>query len=223
MPFQIDVRSQNIIIARLRDFCRFSQSVAQYESDPWGYMKSKLMELEDPVEKLKQDQLQFAAEDFVNKMKAGALTSNDIIEFKTTLDPYLNANDFVDIAFNLTPDQLANASGREALIKLLKAPKAISLFLEEHKPEAQRGAKQRKLVGELYSRLGLDLLDKTLSRKPKTPRRRRMVLRRMRRNVSEYCSVLHLPFNSNDTFSPFMLLRVEALLVACLRLLIKHR
>jgi len=223
MAHQIDVTSQNVIIARLRDFCQFNKSVSQYESDMWGYMKQKLLELETPVEKLKQDQLMAAADDFIAKMKSGALTNNDIVEMKTSIDQYLSANDFVDIAFNLTQDQLANANGREVLTKLLKGMKAISLFQEERKPEAQRGAKQKKLVAELYTRLHFDVLDKTLSRKPKTPRRRRMVLRRIRRNVSEYCSVLHLPFNSNDTFSPFMLLRVEALLVASLRLLIKHR
>lgn len=223
MAYQIDITRQNVIIARLRDFCRWSSAVSGYETDPWGYMRGKLIELEQPVSKLKQDQLMAAADAFITRLKLGQLQDADIVEFKTAVNSYLPAGDFVDISFNLTREALSNPGQRETALKMIQGMKAVSLFQEERKPEGQRSAQSKKLVGELHQRLGMDLFDKVLSRKPKTQRRKRMVLRRIRRAVAEYCSVLHLPFDTNDTFSPFMLLRVEALLVACLRVLNKYR
>lgn len=223
MAYQIDSTQQNVIVARLTDFCQWSNLVSDYENNAWDYMRRKLLELQAPVLKLKQDQLMAAADAFVAQLKVRQPDEADIVEFKTAIHSYLSASDFIDISFNLTPEALANPAQKETVLDMIRSMRSVSLFQGDEAPESRCSPQTRQLIAELHHRLGLDTLDKILSRKPRTARRRRMILRRVRRNVAEFCSVLHLSFGSNDTFSPFMLLRVEALLVTCLRFLNKFR
>ena len=69
----------------------------------------------------------------------------------------------------------------------------------------------------------IDRLGTVLVRKPPTAQRKAMVLRRVRRNVAEYCCVVRIPTDSQDAFTPFMLPRIEALIAANLRFLLKYR
>lgn len=223
MAYRIDSTQQNIIIARLADFCRWNSRTSHHEHDAWDYMRSKLIEMKEPVLKLKQDQLMAATDIFATHLQKKQVDEKEIVEFKTAVHDYVSPNDFIDISFNLTPESLSNPVQKETAIRMMHQMQAVSLFAEEEKSERERLGQAKKLVAEMFQRLGLDVLDKVLAHKLRTPRRKRMVLRRIRKNVAEYCSVLHLSFNSQDTLSPFMLLRVEALLVACLRLLEKYR
>src|SRR5208282_2617712 len=108
MVYQIDITRQNVIVARLADFCKWNSRISSYEHDPWAYMRSKLIELEEPVSKLKQDQLTLAAEVFIAKLEINQLEEIDIVEFKTAINSYLSSSDFIDISFNLTPEALSN-------------------------------------------------------------------------------------------------------------------
>ena len=119
------------------------------------------------------------------------------------------------------PRHAPNQAG--TLRQILAQVRPTNLFLEERKTAGQRSPSWDKLVGELYRRLDLQLLGAVLERKPRTPQRKSMVLRRVRRNVAEYCSVVRIPVDAQDTFTPFMLPRIEALIAANLRFLRKYR
>lgn len=219
----VDIAQQFVVVARLGDVCRFGGKVSGYETDPWLYMRTKLSEIEAPIQSLKRQQLDSAKGRFLKELAQGVPGEEALAEFRSVLERYLGPGDFVDAAMYLNPVDLADAKSRKTLEGVLAHATVHSLFDEERKPAESRARSHEKRVGELWSRLGLDALERALARKPKTERRRRMVLRRLRRSVAEYCSVLHVPTTPEDTFSPFMLHRVEALTVACLRLLDKHR
>ena len=217
------VTQQMVILARLRDFCSYGTAVGQYETEPWHYMTSKLREIEPAVRILKQEQLAAAKARFCAALEQSVPDEAFLAEFREVLDRSLAPGDFIDIAFNLNPADLAEPSRREMLLDLLNRAKAQSLFDEQKKPFAQRSQAFQKIVKELNERLTLDVLDQVMSQKAVTPRRKSMVLRRLRRNVANYCAVLHVPATPEDTFSPFMLHRVEAMAVACLGFLDRHR
>lgn len=223
MTVPLDITHQCVVVARLGDFTRFRGAVASYESDPWLYMRSKLRELEAPLAALKAQQLDGAKRRFLGTLAAGAPDEGALTEFRSVLDRYLAPGDYVDVAFHLDGCDLSEPGRRRTLEQLLARVKPHSFFEEERKEEASRSKAHTRLVGELWDRLGLGLLERALARKPRTRRRKAMVLRRLRSNVAEYCSVLHLPVSAEDTFSPFMLHRVEALAVACLRFMDRHR
>ncbi|MBI4349498.1 MAG: hypothetical protein HY553_21870 [Elusimicrobia bacterium] len=215
MTSPVDITHQFVIVARLGDVCRFSGAVSRYESDPWFYMRTKLREIEAPLQALKQQQLASARGRFLKELAAGTPSDAALADFRAVLDRYLGPGDYADVAIHLDPRDLALPSSRALLTDALNQAKPHNLF-QDPKPH-------ERLIAELWSRLGLDRLEAALTRKPKTARRKAMVLRRLRRNVAEYCSVLHVPTHAEDTFSPFMLHRVEALAVACLRLLDRCR
>ena len=220
---EAQVTQQMVVLARLRDFCRFGGAVGQYETEPWQYMRAKLREIEPAVRILKNEQLAAARTRFCAALEQGVPNEAFLAELREALDRSLSPGDFIDIAFNLNPEDLADPSRRETLLDLLNRAKAHSLFDEEKKPPAQRSQAFQKIVNELNARLALDILGQAMTRKAVSARRRAMVLRRLRRNVADYCAVLHVPATAEDTFSPFMLHRVEAMTVACLGFLDKHR
>jgi hypothetical protein len=123
---------------------------------------------------------------------------------------------------HLSPEATeANASFLE---KHMRHVKPWTSFDEERRPAPERTKDYEKLVVELSTRLDLERLGSVLKRKARTPRRRRMVLRRLRDNVGEYCTVVKIPLSSQEnTFTPFMLPRVEALVGATLRFMNRHR
>lgn len=223
MTAPLDLTHQCVVVARLGDFARFRGPVAGYESDPWLYMRTKLRELEAPLAALKAQQLEAAKRRFGAELAAGAPGDEALTEFREILDRYLSAGDFVDVAFHLDSASLSRPGGRASLEEALARVKPRSFFEEERREEASRSKAHGRLVEELWGRLGLAALERTLKRKARSARRKRMVLRRLRSNVAEYCSVLHLPVSPDDTFSPFMLHRVEALAVACLRFMDRYR
>ena len=218
-PEPADVSHQLVIVARLADFCRFRSPFLQ-ESDPWGYMLRKLGELEEPLTGLKTALFRATRRRLLAEVRSGSLDAERCADYRTLFERLVSPVDFVDIAFHLAPG-VANQA--EALSAVLDQVRPATLFLEERKEPPQRSPSWDKLVEELYRRLGLDVLGRIMVRKPATAARRAMVLRRLRANVAEYCSVVRIPTSPQDTFTPFMLPRIEALIAACLRFLKKYR
>lgn len=208
MAARIDPVHQQVLLARIADICRRGEGLS--EPDPWERVRSKLSEAAEHLGLLKAEQLDYSRDRFLERLLGGELSPEDLDRFKSVLDRYLSPGDYADAAIHLDLNELRDPRRRGPALELLRSLKAASL------PDSSRG---RALVEELSRRLGLDVLERVLSRGPLTERRRRLILRRLRRQLAEYCSVLHFPASPEDTFSPFLLPRVEALLAACRRLL----
>jgi hypothetical protein len=221
MP-SIDPTHQLVILARLNDFCQFHGTMLHYEKDPWGYMLRKIAEVEAPLTGLKTALFTATRTKLLEELKA-PMTEERHIDFKSLFERLLAPGDFADLAIHLT-----NQGGGDPKLKLQAVSQILGQvqvhtgFVEERKPAGQRSPSWEKLIKELHTRLDLDRMDAVLKRKPKTARRRAYVLRRVRRNVAEYCTVLRIPTDPKDTFTPFMLPRIEALAAACWRFLYKH-
>ncbi len=213
---------QLVILTRLQEFCRFQGMTLNHEADPWGYMRRKLMEVEEPMLGLKTDLLSVTKTKFLQELRAGKMTEDRYSDFKLLFERLLAPGDFADLAIHLTeaaagPAQISNAQS------VLGQVKPVNFFEVERKPPESRSPSWEKLVQEFTTRLDIDSLEKALTRKPRTNRRKLMVLRRLRANVAHYCGVLHIPTSPEDTFTPFMLPRVEAMVAASLRFLNKYR
>ncbi|MDD5628432.1 MAG: hypothetical protein PHU21_05175 [Elusimicrobia bacterium] len=218
-PLGPDSSPQLIVVARLAEFCRFREA-SRFEDDPWEYMLRKLQETEEPLDELKSRLLRRTRESLWAELAAGALGAARCSDYRLLFESLLGAGDFADVAIHLAPGAPDQAG---SLRRVLEPIRPFSLFREERRPEPERGPSWERLVGELYRRLGLDRLGTVMVRKPPTPARRAMVLRRVRRNVAEYCSVVRIPTRDQDSFTPFMLPRIEALIAANLRFLRRYR
>ena len=210
---------QMVILARLGEFSRYHATIARHHSDPWDYMLNKLLDTESSISGLKDDLFRATNRQLLEEMAAGTLDAERCADFKTLFEGLLAPGDFADLAIHIDPVHQNLEGARRVLVHV----RAHHLFLEERKPEGQRGRQWEKLVDELYRRLDLDRMGKILARKPRTAKRKAIILRRMRRNVAEYCSVMHIPTDASDTFTPFMLPRIEGLIAANLRFLRLYR
>lgn len=216
----INPSHQLVIIARLAEFCRYQGATLRHERDPWDYMLRKLQETAEPIAALKESLLNATRARLLEEVQAGGLDAERCSDYRMLFERLLSPGDFADVAIHLTagaPNQAA------ALRNILSQVRATNLFLEEGKAAGQRSPSWDKLVGEMNRRLGLDRLGDVLGRKPRTDKRKAVVLRRVRSNVAEYCSVVHIPTDPKDTFTPFMLPRIEAVIAANLRFLKKYR
>ena len=217
----IDPTHQLVILARLSEFCEFRRHAWQ-DSEPWAYMRRKLRETEPPLASMKSELLAATSKKLLEEIQAGGLDAERCADFKTLFERLLAPGDFADLAIHLEPGQDPKRM-HEFCGQILRHVKPHHAFIEEAKPAGGRSPAWEKLVAELQRRVGIDDLDRMLSRKPKTARRRAYVLRRLRRNVAEYCTVVRIPKDPHDTFTPFMLPRIEGLIAANLRFLDKHR
>ncbi|MBI5240900.1 MAG: hypothetical protein HY926_10545 [Elusimicrobia bacterium] len=218
-PGAFDPTPQLVIVARLSEYCQF-RSILKYEADPWDFMLRKLKETEEPLAAFKDALFRRTRERLLAELAAGFLDEERCSDYRLLFERLLSPGDFADVAIHLctgAPNQT------KSLRDLLGAMQPATLFTNERKPEGQRSAAWDKLVGELYRRLDLDRLGTVMVRKPSTPTRKAMVLRRVRRNVAEYCTVVRIPTDPRDTFTPFMLPRIEALIAANLRFLLRYR
>ncbi|MDD5657971.1 MAG: hypothetical protein PHF00_12040 [Elusimicrobia bacterium] len=216
---ELDATPQLVIVARLAEFCQF-RSASLQESDPWDFMLRKLREIEEPLGALKTSLFNSNRKRLLAEAGAGALGAERCAEYRGLFEGLVSPGDFVDIAFHLAPGAPNQA---EALAAALAQARPATLFDKERTEPGQRSPSWEKLVGELHRRLDLDLLGRIMVRKPATAPRRAMVLRRLRSNVAEYCTVVRIPMTPQDTFTPFMLPRIEALVAACLRFLKRYR
>lgn len=222
MTTEASVTNQQFLIARLADFCNYGQRFVN-DTDPWVYMRDKLREIEEPLMQLKQAQLLVARDKFVRLINQKAVGDTDIVEFKTILSNYLSPGEYADVAIHLDMKVIANPDQCTWVLTMMTALKAFSLFDEEKKPEEVRFKGPKKKVMDMSFRLRLDVMENILTRRPLTNKRKHTLLRRLRLRVAEFCTVLHLPSNAEDTFSPFMLQQVEALTVALLRFMTRFR
>lgn len=219
----INAAHQLVILTRLSEFCQYRQTTLSARENPWEFMRRKLADTEASMWNLKNELLAATTRKLLEEMKRGGLLEERCIDFKVLLERLLSPGDFADIAIHLTSEN-PNPGGTLSLVsQLVGQIKPHTLFEEEKKPPEARSPAGEKLISDIHKRLDLDLMAKVLKRKPKTSRRKAYILRRIRRNVAEYCAVLHIPTDPSDTFTPFMLPRVEALIVANLRFLTRHR
>lgn len=220
----INPAHQLVILARLSEFCQFHGTFTlQYENDPWEYMRRKLMETEEPLSSLKKELFEGTKSKIIRDIRKGQVDEERYTDFKLLFERLLSPGDFADLAIHLSTLPGDPDLHLKTVIGILDTVKPHHLFIEERKPLEQRSPSWEKLIKQLQDRLDLKELDEMLNRKPKTTRRKALILRRLRRNVAEYCSVLHIPTDANQTFTPFMLPRIEALIAACLRFLSKNR
>lgn len=213
---------QLVILARLSEYCQYRAWVARDGQDPWDYMRQKLLQTEEALSGLKKDLLAATRAGLLAEMRSGNLDEERCGDYKVLFERLLSRGDFVDLALHLLPPG-NDARAIAAVEGVLRSAKPSDPFAEERKPPAERNPAWEKLVGQLYGRLGLDLLGRVLARRPRTARRKAAALRRVRRNVAEYCTVMHLPTSPSETFTPFMLPRVEGLIAANLRFLDRYR
>ena len=214
-----DSTPQLIIIARLAEYCRF-RAILKYEADPWDFMLRKLQETEEPLTAFKSELFRKTRERLRAEVAAGGLSAERCSDYRLIFERLLGAGDFADAAIHLSPGAPDQA---ESLRRVLAQVRPVTLFSEERKTAEQRSPAWDRLVSELYRRLDLERLGTVMVRKPPTARRKAMVLRRVQRNVSEYCCVVRIPTDPQDTFTLFMLPRIEALIAANLRFLLKYR
>lgn len=226
----INPSHQLLIMARLSEFCQYRVPVKSGEIDGWGLMLHKLKELEEPLAALKTSLLQATGKGMLQEMRAGALDDERYADFKTLFERLLAPGDFADLAIHLRAGAPDRAHQLSIVTQTLKPLRAHHLFIEEGKPPEERSPAWEKLIAGLHQRLDLERLSAVMKRKPRPgrraarpSRRKAAVLRRLRRNVAEYCSVLRIPTSPSDTFTPFMLPRLEALIAANLRFLKKFR
>ncbi len=209
---------QLVIVARLAEFCQYWRALKV--SDPWGEMREKLLQIEEPLAAFKGELLERTRRELLRELAEGPLTDERFSDYRLLFEKLVSRGQFVDVAIHLAA---APPPSVPLLSQALKNLAVHHAFLEERLPATQRDPAWEKLVRELSSRLQTDLLEKVLRRKPLTRRRRAMVLRRLRFNVAEYCAVVHIPTTPSDTFTPFMLPRVEAVVAASLRFLSRNR
>lgn len=220
MAGSINIAHQAFILARLAEFTQY-KSIKKWDSDPWAYMRTKLHQIEPELTALKTELLAATCRRTLRDLRAGTLGGEACSDFKVLFEKLLGRGDFVDVAMHL--DSGAGTAAAAALEPVFARLKPHHVFEELRQPADRRDPNWTKLLDELTRRLEIDGLEKILKRKKLTQRRKMMVLRRLRRNVAEYCTVVRIPTNAEDTFTPFMLPRVEALIGAALRFLDRYR
>ena len=216
----VDFNKQQFVLARLADYCDYGPR-SQTVRDPVLYMWEKLKELDGPLQEFKNGILADHAASFFWKVRQDKLTENAKDDFKQLLDVYLSPGDFADAMFQL--HQLFSNPENEELFKtavvFYKNLKSYRLLDEEDKPEERQNKEWVRLVSDIMRRMDFDVLERVVGHKPMSARRMRFILRRLRRETKEYCTVLHFPKHEKDTLTPFIVPRVEALVAANQRVL----
>lgn len=213
---------QLVILTRLGELCRFRGATLHHESDPWNYMRRKLHETEPALAGLKEELFRTTNKNLLEELENGEMDGKRCADYKTLYEKLLSAGDFADLAIHLEPSPDPKRQAQRCR-QLLSQTGPTNLFIEEGKAPEERSPSWEKLVLELYRRLDLNRLEKILARKPRTAKRKAVILRRVRGNVAEYCSVIHVPSDAGEIFTPFMLRRVEGLIAASLRFLNRYR
>ncbi|MBI5883641.1 MAG: hypothetical protein HZB91_11120 [Elusimicrobia bacterium] len=219
----INPAHQMVILARLSEYCQFRGATAYHEKDQWEYMRRKLRETEPAITGLKAELFAATRATLLRELKEAPLTDERFADFRHLFERLLDHGGFADLAIHLCADGTPPEAKLRVITSVLDMVQPTNLFLEERKPPEQRSSSWEKLIKELTVRLDIERLGLVLGRKPRTRARKHFILRRLRRNVAEYCSVLHIPTDPSQTFTPFMLPRIEGLIAANLRLLNKHR
>lgn len=218
MSQPVETSHQLVLVARLAEFCQYRRPLKV--ADPWEYTREKLLQVEEPLHALKSNLLERTRRQLLSELSQGPLTDDRFSDYRVLFERLVSRGQFADVAIHLA------ASPPPSLPLLTQALSNLTVhhaFLEERLPASQRNPAWEKLVGEISGRIQLQLLERVLTRRKPKPRLRAAVLRRLRFNVAEYCTVVHIPTTPQDTFTPFMLPRVEAIVAASLRFLTRNR
>lgn len=201
------IEHQIMFISMLREFT--GKVPAVYASQKEFFINS-LRRMSEHLVDLKRETLKEICGNFAAKLDKGTVTGQAIIEFKEQLEKLVSDRDFALISGSLI-------GGKELIKKRLSVLAPLSL-LDEEKKEEGRDPEVERQIKKAYERLDFPSLvrefgaspgDKTLDE----------VLAKARAEVAEYCCLYRIPLDQNDTFSPFSLLHVDAVLAACGRLL----
>jgi len=215
-----DIQKQNFVIARLADYCRYDQSFERSGiRDPISYLWNKLGEVDEPLTDLKQELYADSTRTFFGRLARGELRESELPDYLQFLDNTLSRGDYADAAFHLDWANLQDTGRRQEAVEFLQNLRAYSRLEEEIKPLEHRNKVWERLVSDIYKRLGFDGVEKCHAHKPLTARRLRFMLRRMRFHSADFCAVFRFPVNEGDTFTPFILPRVEGLIAANRRML----
>lgn len=163
---------------------------------------------------LKRETLTEACGNFAAKLDKGQVAGKTIIEFKEQLEKLVSAKDFELISGSLI-------GSKELVKKRLSALAQLSLTDEEKKGGGRDPEAERHIQGA-YDRLNFPALVREAGASP-DDRALDAVLAKAREEVAEYCCMYHIPLDADDTLSPFSLLRVDAVLAACYRILSEIR
>ena len=216
----VDLSRQTFVVARFADYCAFSRPYPLGVNNPVQYLLDKLAELEEPMYLLKQELYESSWKRFMKKAAAPGVSAEEATDLRSHLEGFLAPGDFVDAAFHLMDSSALKDAGRRKLATdCLAGLKAVRLTDEEQKPPERQSKLFRKLTEEMTRRLRLDQLETVRGRKPLTMRRMLMLLRRLRWETAEYAAVFHCPTSPDDTFNPFILPRIEALIAVNRRFL----
>lgn len=208
---EISSSPQLLILNRITEFCRSSGADAE------GLMRRTLLETELPLRQLKSGMYAEAGTKLMAAMHAGIFDEEYCADLKLLFEKLLLPGDFADLAIHLDPG--TKPERINWIARMLRSMHPMDSFIEERKPLSERSPAWEKLVKSLYERLGLPKLERLRQRKPMTTRRTELILRRVRHNVAQYCAVVRIPLATTDTFTPFMLTRIEAVIAAGLRFL----
>ncbi|TBR22702.1 hypothetical protein EPO15_07510 [bacterium] len=208
----VDLSRQTFVVARFADYCSYSRPYPAGENNPVRYLLNKLDELEEPMYQLKQDLFESSWRRFFKKAAETGVTQEDATDLRAHIEGFLGPGDYPDAAYHLMDATgLKDAGRRKLAVDCFSRLKAVKLTYEEELPPERQSKLFRKLTDEMTKRLKLDVLDTVRKRKPLTLRRMLMLLRRLRFETAEYAAVFHCPTSPDDTFNPFILPRIEAL------------
>lgn len=208
----VDLSRQTFVVARFADYCAYSRPYPHGESNPVRYLLNKLDELEEPMYLLKQELYDASWRAFLKKAAKEGVSAEEATDLRSKLEGYLSPGDFFDASFHLMDAAgLKDPARRKLAEACLSNLKAERLTAEEERPPEKQSKLFRRLTEEMTKRLRLDLLETVRRRKPLTLRRMLMILRRLRFETAEYAAVFHCPTSPDDTFNPFILPRIEAL------------
>ena len=207
--------SQLVFIARLRDYCS-ERIPSHYESEgPMAFMRTTLQHMSESIMKLKSETLSGACGSFVNSLEAGGVTDESLVEFKGLLDKLVSPSKFIDIKIALM------MGDKDGIKKELLNVSSLSFLEEERKNPGEKDRAVDERVSFIYRRLQFDEYEKEFLRDPKQGVDN--VLLKARMSVKDYCCMMRIPLNDNDTLSPFILSDAEAMIAANERFLKRIR
>jgi hypothetical protein len=212
-----------VLLARLAEAARWDDLTRRHESDPWAYMRRKLLETADPLRAYKRELLAEAKGRLLADLEKPFLPPGALETHREAFESLLSPGDFADLAFHLDPraERAARLEGARAALAAASPPTAFEL---EALPPERRGRAWQRRVDELAARLRLDVLSRLAERGTGTPKERAYLARRLRRELGEYLSVTRSEHGGvRDEVTPFMLTRLEAAIAASLRFLGRWR
>lgn len=198
---------QVMFISMLREFTGKVPSV--YASQKEFFINS-LRRMSEHLLDLKRETLAETCGNFAAKLDKGPVDGKTVSEFKEQLEKLVSARDFELIGGSLI-------GSKELIRKRLSTLAPLSLT-DEEKKDGGRDSEAERHIKAAYERLDFPSLVREAGASP-GDKALNAVLEKARAEVAEYCCLYRIPLDKDDTLSPFSLLRVDAVLAACYRIL----